>query len=55
MNEGELNTTVNKDKGPQLSCPQTETGCIQNKVAESNTPKTLMNGQVVKTTFNLVL
>lgn len=27
--EGELNTTVNKDKGPRLVCPWTETSCIQ--------------------------
>lgn len=55
MNEGELNTTVNKDKDPWLGCPQTRTSQIQREAVENNTHKNPFNGQVLKTSFNLVL
>lgn len=55
MNEGEFHTTVSENKGSWICCPQTQTISIQREVTESNTPKGLFNGQVVKTSFRLVM
>lgn len=53
---GEFHTTVSEEnKGPWVCCSQTQTSSIQREVTESNTPKGLFNGQVVKTSFCLVM
>lgn len=51
----EFHTTVSENKGPWVCCSQTQTSSIQREVTESNTPKGLFNGQVLKTSFRLVM